>query len=121
MSLRLAASRAEETYPESLSSVLDETRSDNFRPLPPAVLDESHAPDFAVLTRFTAARMLRGKIVRSEDDWSWHFVLDTEVRHDGTVGAASSYELAKLDLREALAGFHVTLRLRADDTSHALC
>lgn len=117
MALRLVASRADPVDIEPLSSVLEETRTEAFRTLPPAVLDESHAPDFAVLTRFTDARMLRGKIVAAEDGWRWHFVLDTKVRHEGTAGLAPSYEFAKLELRQALAGFQVAVRVRTDDSS----
>jgi hypothetical protein len=117
MGLRLAASRSEDSYPEPLSAVLEETRSEGFRTLSPAVLDETHAPDFSVLTRFTGSRMLRGKIVRSEDGWRWHFVLDTEARHEGTEGLAPSYELAKRELCDALAAFHVALHIRCDGAS----
>jgi hypothetical protein len=117
MALRLAYSSAEPIVPEPISSLLEETQSETFRALPPAVLDESHAPDFAVLTRFTGPRMLRGKIVRATEGWRWHFVLDTVVRHEGTAGVAESYERAKSDLTQALAGFQVRLQLRTDDVS----
>lgn len=84
-----------------------------FRNLPPATLDESRAPELAVLSRFTEGRMLRGRIERQGDQFSWHFVLDTAAVHVGK-GQEPSYELARARLCAALRAHNVTLTSRRD-------
>jgi hypothetical protein len=94
--------------------VFDETQSEEFRTLPPARLDETRAPEVAILTRFRGALLLRGKIERVHDHWDWHFVLDTTAPHAGTFGQASTYDLARMQLLRALADFHVRIEFWRD-------
>jgi hypothetical protein len=99
-----------------MQSLREEVESEAFRGLPQASLDESLAPELAVLTRFTAGRMLRGKIERDGERWVWHFVLDTQCPHDGVAGIATSYELARMQMNESLRSFHVSILPRTDQT-----
>jgi hypothetical protein len=95
-------------------SVLDEVHSEEFRNLPPAILDESRSPELAVLTRFARTAMLRGTIEAKDERWVWHFVLDTSARHEGSAGIATSYEAARTQMWEELAKFNVQVMVRRD-------
>ena len=95
---------------EAMGTALEaEIESVGFRSLPPACLDETLAPEQAVLTRFVGSRMMRGKIARTGERWTWHFVLDTETPHEGCGGEAADYEHARAALLERLSILHVAV------------
>ena len=91
----------------------DEISSEVYQALPPAELDESRAPDYAILTRFTGSHMLRGRIEHAGERWAWHFVLDTDTPHEGCAGVADSYDVARLQMLNKLRSFHVRVSLRS--------
>jgi hypothetical protein len=79
----------------------------------PAILDETGAPEVAVLTRISGSRMLRGKIEHRGTEWVWHFVLDSDPT-DRRQGTAHAYEVARESVLEALAALGVQVRFRQD-------
>jgi hypothetical protein len=95
------------------ATITEEVQHESFRERPAAVLDESKAPDLAVLTRFSEKRMLRGSIKQARELWLWEFVLDTEAPHEGCQGVAASYEEARAQLAANLAQFNVALECRS--------
>lgn len=87
---------------------------DNSWGLPlPATLDETGAPELAVLTRISGSRMLRGKIEHAGTEWVWHFVLDTNPV-DSRRGSAAAYDEARQRLLESLSALGVQVRFRRD-------